>query len=229
MKNTFVSLIYVYLLLVSGILYAQNPTKTYQEKAGNFALAFTGIVEKGYRTGYVNTPYYPTEYTSGSLTYRGVTYTDVKLRYDCFTKRLVILSPDGKFNRVLSPEEISRAIIGNTSFVYFDSQKAKPGEGYYAVVYEGKDFSIYKQIYVSNINKESNGKVMLQKLFLKERLFLLKEGEWNQLSGKSSFIKHFKNHKKELNDYCKTHQLNPGKKNETDWQKLAEYCETLIK
>ena len=229
MKNTLSTIICISLLLLGSHLHAQTPVQAYQQKAGNFALAYTGIIEKGYRVGYVNTPYYPTDYTFGSLIYRGVPYTDVKLRNDCHTHRLIILSPDGKFNRVLSPDEVDRAVIGNTLFVYFDARQATPGEGYYAAIHEGKDFSIYKQIYVSNINKETRDRVMLQKFSLKERLFLLKDGKWSPLSGKSSFIKHFKNHKEELNSYCKQQQLKFGKKSETDWQKLAEHCETLIK
>ena len=229
MKNTLKSLTYICLFILGGQLHAQTVSEIYQQKTGNFALAYTGIIEKGYRVGYVNTPYYPTDYTFGSLIYRGVPYTDVKLRNDCHTHRLIILSPDGKFNRVLSPDEVDRAVIGNTLFVYFDARQATPGEGYYAAIHVGKDFSIYKQIYISNINKETSGSVMLQKFSLKERLFLLKDGKWNPLSGKSSFIKHFKNHKEELNSYCKQQQLKFGKKNETDWQKLAEHCETLIK
>ena len=70
---------------------------------------------------------------------------------------------------------------------------------------------------------------MLQKFSLKERIFLYKDGKWNILTNKNSFTKHFKHLKEQLNAYCKTHQLNPGKKNEADWQKLATYCETLIK
>ena len=229
MKNTLSTIICISLLLLGSHLHAQTPVQAYQQKAGNFALAYTGIIEKGYRVGYVNTPYYPTDYTFGSLIYRGVPYTDVKLRNDCHTHRLIILSPDGKFNRVLSPDEVDRAVIGNTLFVYFDARQATPGEGYYAAIHVGKDFSIYKQIYISNINKETSGSVMLQKFSLKERLFLLKDGKWNPLSGKSSFIKHFKSHKEELNSYCKQQQLKFGKKNESDWQKLAEHCETLIR
>ncbi|MBO5740409.1 MAG: hypothetical protein J6R54_00260 [Bacteroidaceae bacterium] len=138
MKHTYRLLACICLFFLSGQLFAQTATEAYRQKAGNFALAYTGIVEKGYRVGYVNTPYYPTEYTSGSFVYRGVPYTDVKLRNDCHTQRLIMLTPDGKFNRVLHPEEVSRAVIGNTPFVYFDARQATPGEGYYAAIYEGR-------------------------------------------------------------------------------------------
>ena len=229
MKNTLRFLVCVCLFCMTGILQAQTAAESYQQKAGNFALVFNGTIEKGYRLGYVNTPYYPQEYTAGSFAYRGVTYNNVLLRIDSRTGRLLTQSPDGKFNLVIHPEEIGRAVIGGVPFVYFKSSEATPGEGYYAALYEGKDFCIYKQHYVSNINKEFQGSVQLQKFSMKDRFFLLKDGKWNLLSGKSSFIKHFKQHKNALNDYCKQHKLTPGKKNEADWHKLAVYCETLIK
>lgn len=229
MKYTFKSCICICLLILSGQLYAQTTAASYQQKVGNYALAFNGIIEKGYRMGYANTPYYPQEYQIGSFIYRSLKYTDVKLRTDSYTKNLIALSPDGKFNLVMNPEEASQVVIGGIPFRYFNAKEATPGNGYYAVLYEGKDFGIYKQSYVSNINKEYKGSVMLQKFSLKERIFLYKDGKWNILTNKNSFTKHFKHLKEQLNAYCKTHQLNPGKKNEADWQKLATYCETLIK
>lgn len=229
MESTVKSLVCICLFMLSGQLYAQTSAETYQQKAGNFALAFNGIIEKGYRVGYASTPYYPQEYQTGSFVYRGLKYTDVKLRTDSYAKLLIALSPDGKFNLVMNPEEVSHIIIGGTPFHFFNAKEATPGHGYYAVIYEGKDFVIYKQSYVSNINKEYKGSVMRQKFSLKERFFLLKDGKWNALTNKNSFIKHFKNLKDQLNTYCKDYQLNPSKKNEADWQKLAAYCETLIK
>lgn len=64
MKSTLSALICISLLLLGSHLHAQTPTPAYQQKAGNFSLAFSGVVENGYRVGYVNTPYYPAEYTS---------------------------------------------------------------------------------------------------------------------------------------------------------------------
>lgn len=229
MKSTLKSLVCICMFMLGGQLYTQTTAETYQKKAGNFAQAFNGVIEKGYRVGYANTPYYPQEFQSGSFVYRGLKYTDVKMRTDSHAKSLIVLSPDGKFNLVMNPEEVSQIVIGGLPFRYFKVKEAVPGNGYYVVLYEGKDFGIYKQSYVSNINKEYKGSLLYQKFSLKERVLLLKDGKWNVLTNKNSFIKHFKEQKEQLNAYCKEQQLNPGKKNETDWQKLAVYCETLTK
>ena len=229
MKNKKGILLCLCLLATALSLQAQTTDRNYQQKAGNFALGFNGVIEKGYRVGYANTPYYPQEFQSGSFVYRGLKYTDVKMRTDSHAKSLIVLSPDGKFNLVMNPEEVSQIVIGGLPFRYFKVKEAVPGNGYYVVLYEGKDFGIYKQSYVSNINKEYKGSLLYQKFSLKERVLLLKDGKWNVLTNKNSFIKHFKEQKEQLNAYCKEQRLNPGKKNETDWQKLAVYCETLTK
>ena len=227
MKNKKGILLCLCLLATALSLQAQTTDKNYQQKAGNFALGFNGVIEKGYPVGYVNTPYYPEAYTNGSFVFRGVKYTDVKLRTDCREGRLLAQSPDGKFNLTMSPLEIPRAVIGGKTFVYFSAKESAMGEGYYVALYEGKDFAIYKQCYVNNVNKEIQGRIQLLKFLLKERILLHKDGQWSILTGKSSFIKHFKHQKEKLQAYCKEKDLNPGKKNDADWKTLAEYCETL--
>ena len=170
MKNKKGILLCLCLLATALSLQAQTTDRNYQQKAGNFALGFNGVIEKGYRVGYVNTPYYPEAYTNGSFVFRGMEYTDVKLRTDCREGRLLAQSPDGKFNLTMSPLEIPRAVIGGKTFVYFSAKESAMGEGYYVALYEGKDFGIYKQSYVSNISKEYKGSTVVQKFSLKERI-----------------------------------------------------------
>ena len=228
MKHILKPLVCICLIVLTGRLHAQTLQEDYQAIAGNFALAYNGIVEKGYRIGYINTPYYPEEYTAGSFTYRGMEYSNVKMRIDCHTKRLIVLPPDGNMNKVMHPTEVKRATIEGTPFVYFSKTEAAPGEGYYKVLHEGKDFSIYSLRYVSNLIQETHGRVMMRGFSLKERVFLVKDGQWIPLSGKNSFIKHFKNHKEALNSYSKEKRLRFKKEDHSDWTALAAYCETLI-
>lgn len=229
MKNKLKTILSIAFLALTGQLYAQSPGEGYQAQAGNFALVYNGVVEKGYRIGYISTPYYPQEYTAGSFTFRGMEYRNVKMRIDCHTKRIIVQTPDGKMNRVMHPTEAKRATIGTTPFVYFSRTEAAPGEGYYAALHEGKDFAVYSLCYVSNVVKNMQGSVMKQGFSLKERVYLMKDGQWTTLSGKNSFIKHFKAHKEVLNDYCKEKGLRFDKGNHSDWSALAGYCETLTK
>ena len=229
MKHILKPLVCICLIAFTGRLHAQALQEDYQKIAGNFALAYSGIAENGYRTGYINTPYYPEEYTAGNFNFRGVEYRNVKMRIDCHTQRLVILTPDENMNRVMHPAEVKRATIGGTPFVYFSRTEAAPGEGYYAALHEGENFSIYSLHYVNNHIQKAQGRVMLRGFSLKERVFLVKDGQWIALSGKSSFIKHFKAHKEALNSYCKEKGLLFKKGNHSDWTALAAYCETLIR
>ena len=229
MKNILKPLACICMIALTGQLQAQITDKVYQDQAGNFALAYNGIAEKGYHTGYTNTPYYPETYTEGSFVFRDMEYHDVKMRLDCYTKRLVVLTPDGKLNRLMHPEEVGRATIGGIPFVYFDKAEAAPGEGYYAALYEGKNFSIYRLHYVNNLMRETHGRVMRLGFSLKERVYLVQENRWTLLKGKNSFIRCFKDHKKALGDYCRKNGLRFGSGNRSDWAALAAYCETLMK
>lgn len=228
MKHILKPLVCICLIVLTGRLHAQTLQQDYEAIAGNFALAYNGIVEKGYRIGYINTPYHPEEYTAGSFTYRGMEYSNVKMRIDCHTKRLIVLTPDGKMNKVMHPAEVKRVTIEGTPFVYFSKTKAAPGEGYYKVLHEGKDFSVYSLRYVNNLIQDMHERVVHRKFSLKERVFLVKDGQWITLSGKTSFIKHFKDHKEALNSYCKEKGLLFNKERHSDWTVLAAYCDFLI-
>ena len=56
MKHILKPLVCICLIVLTGRLHAQTLQEDYEAIAGNFALAYNGIVEKGYRIGYINTP-----------------------------------------------------------------------------------------------------------------------------------------------------------------------------
>lgn len=202
----------------------------YQQQAGNFALLYNGQLEAGYAHGYTNTPYYPEEYATGALDFRGMHYEDVALRLDCYTQRLVLRSPDGRFHLSLHPAEIERAVVGGRTFAYFDKKSDHaPESTYYVVLYETDGWGLYKLHYVNNINKEYVEHHQLKKFSTSTRIYLRKEGKWSATSGQDDFVRHFKDCKQSLKKYCKDQHLKLNKENEDDWIRLARYCDTLTR
>lgn len=201
----------------------------YLKEAGNFALLYQGILEKGYTRGYVNTPYYPQEYETGNLVYEGMKYTNVPMRLDCQTGKIVIKSPNGLHHIVLLPEIVPRVTIGNRDYVFFTAADKAPGNTYYIALYESMDWGIYKQQYISNVNQNLEQGKIRKEFSLKQRVFFKRGNRWQPLGDKDDFIKLFKMHKEKLKDYCKQEKLRPNVKREEDWIKLARYCETLMK
>lgn len=200
----------------------------YLKEAGNFALLYQGVLEEGYKRGYVNTPYYPQEYEMGSLVYEGMDYSGIPMRLDCRTGRIVMKTPNGIFHIVLLPEVAPRVTIGDRDFVFFTDADRAPGTTYFIALYENKEWGIYKQRYVSNVNQDLEQGKVRKEFSLKQRVFFKKGNRWQSLVGKDDFIKQFKEHKKALTDYCKQEKLRPSDKKEEDWIRLARYCETLI-
>ena len=229
MKSRLLLLIHILIASFPVSLFAQIPADSYFRETGNFALIYSGKLESGYSYGYINSPYYPQEYKLGSLYYKGMAYTDVSLRIDNYTCRLVIQSPDSKYNFPLNPSDVSRISIDNRSYVYLSGDSNAPNNAYYMVLHRSSDWGLYKLHYVSNVNKEYVGNRVLQSFSLKERIYLVVNGKWFEVNGRNSFISHFKQHKQELQHYCKQHGLHLSKENEEDWIRLALFCETLIK
>ena len=201
--------------------------RQYQQEVGIQGLLYQGKLEKSYALGYANSPYYPTEYTTGKLTYRGLVYQDIPLLLNIEYKYLVMQSPDRKYSIILSPEAVPRATIGAWDYVYLGPEDHAPYQDYYIAVYESPEWSIYKQFYISNINKQYEGSRMYLDFSIKERVYLKKDGRWTTISSRNDFIKHFRQYRTQLVDYCKKNRLRPGDKREEDWRKLAQYCNEL--
>lgn len=229
MKSRLLLLVYTLIASFPVSLFAQMPTDSYFQEAGNFAVIYSGKLESGYSYGYLNTPYYPQEYKLGGLCYKGMAYTEVSLRIDNYTCRLVIQSPDNKYNFPLNPSDVSHICIDNRSYVYLSGTSNAPNNAYYMLLHQAPNWRLYKLHYVSNVNKEYVGSRVLQSFSLKERIYLVMNGKWFEVNGRNSFISHFKQYKQKLQHYCKQHSLRLNKENEEDWIRLAFFCETLIK
>lgn len=229
MKTLLYYLIYILIGVLPTHLSAQTPLDIYHQEAGNFALIYSGKLEDGYNYGYSNTPYYPPNYTEGNLHFKGIEYRNIPLRIDYYTSRLIVQSPDGKYNIPVHPQEVDKVCIGKCDYIYLSKEANAPSNAYYAVLFQNKKWKLYKLRYISNINREYVGNRVLQNFSLKERIYLVRNGKWHEITGRNSFISHFKQYKHELQHYCKQHNLHLSKEDEEGWIRLALYCETLIK
>jgi hypothetical protein len=95
---------------------------------------FYGREYVGY--GYVieGIPFYATEdWQKGTIVYRDVTYTDVKLKYDLVKDEVLVLHPNGYTPIVLFSPRIQSFVIGAKRFVYLSADEIAP---YSAGIYE---------------------------------------------------------------------------------------------
>lgn len=125
-----------------------------------------------------STPYWPQTWEEGSVRFRGVTYTGVKLRTDIRTGRLLVQSPLMGVSLEYKPEEVDRVVIADTAYVYINKEKGCPG-GWMQHLGETPEGTLYQRPYISYQNE-------LKRFVLKtKRLLRTDEGHWRSLGKKN--------------------------------------------
>ena len=126
-----------------------------------------------------STPYWPQTWQEGSVRFRGVTYTGVKLRTDIRTGRLLVRSLFKGVSLEYKPEEVDRVVIADTAYVYINKEKGFPG-GWVQCLGETSEGTLYQRPYIAYQSD-------LRRFELKtKRLLRTSDGHWKSL-GKKAF------------------------------------------
>lgn len=206
---------------------AQNtPQELYQNGGGDYLPLYNGKLEPGYLYGYLNTPYWPQEYTKGDIVFRNRKYKNVEMQLDCYRQGLLVLSNDRMRRIEVDGENVQFLEIGGMEYMWQDKKNGAPLSAYYSIINEGKEI-VCRLHYATKPTKKIKDRQIVMEFDRREKLYLIKDGKWHELHGLASYIKLHKQQKEKLQRFCKEHQL--LMKNDTDWKLLASYCETLFK
>ena len=127
----------------------------------------------------LSTPYWPQMWQEGSVRFRGVTYTGVKLRTDIRTGRLCVQSRFKGVSLEYKPEEVDRIVIADTAYVYINKEKGFPG-GWVQYLGETPDGTLYQRPYIAYQSD------IIRFVLKKKRLLRTSDGHWKSL-GKKAF------------------------------------------
>lgn len=126
-----------------------------------------------------STSYWPQTWQEGSVRFRGVTYTGVKLRTDIRTGRLLVQSLFKGISLEYKPEEVDRVVIADTAYVYINKEKGFPG-GWVQCLGETSEGTLYQRPYIAYQSD-------IRRFELKtKRLLKAPDGHWKSL-GKKAF------------------------------------------
>ena len=224
MKLIFLCLV----LILTGWKAEAQHVNAYFRTASYYTVIYTGKEEIKYPLSILNDPYlYTKEYKEGTLLYDGVLYPDVKLRLNGHKEELVVLSPDGRFNIIVPTERVGYATIGDLFIFYNISAtgiNALP-DGYYVRLHNGK-YPVLKRETCIIQSKPKETKV--EESFVRSnRLYVLKDGKYNQIRNKSNILKLFKSEKKALKRFIKEKELNFKNAPDDFVAAVAKHYETL--
>lgn len=202
----------------------------YQNAASNQAALYSGSVEEPYKYFFHGTPYLETdEFTPGDLFYDGSLYHNVRLRLNTHQDILSVQTPSRTLSVMLHQDNVGYAVIKGQRYHVATPKEREQGlgKGYIITLHEGRFPLHWKNVKY----RESNivNRQIEYNFTSKDTYYLEKDGLFWTVSSKGSILKHFKEHKRELNSFIKQNNLKFGKdERKESLIRLLEYAETLF-
>jgi hypothetical protein len=218
MSEKFSHIIYLitsFLLFNWQLLSAQESsidslTAGYMTSASRHAVIFSGKVEQPLGFATTNHPYFKDlDFVTGRLSYCGVVYPDIRIRWDLYRDEFIILSP-GKYNVALNNENIDFVeIYGYYIFpLWADGLAGCPPAGNYILLYSG-NFTVIEKLTntLNRIESASRNRDNHYFFRLSSKFYLLKDEAYQAIKNKRMLLKALGSHRKELKSFMRTNDL----------------------
>lgn len=196
----------------------------FKKAAGDYAALYTNKVEVGYSPYfYINHPYWDTdEFQNGAVCYDGALYTDVQLRYDTFKKQLIVITPEKRILLQVDMRKVNYFIIEDKKFV-------PHGDIFAAQLYDSPQMGLTQYVLCRMGASVEKNRISYKQFDKTVRFVLSKEGVEHTVTSRSSFLKLFPDHKKQLKKYAKDHFLSFGILYRAETlTALTQYADSLI-
>ncbi|MGJ8665726.1 MAG: hypothetical protein ACSHW7_05125 [Patiriisocius sp.] len=231
MKNLFIT-IPVFLLFTLGA-FAQNMDNVQVEKS--YISSQTTPVFKGYKNTR-GSIYLNEEFQRGSILMDNqIVAANVGLRYNVNDEQMELLenlNSTSTVANVVTKDKKFSIIIGNKTFVYLPSPDTDTKDGYFIVLEEGKNLTLYnkvtKEFFEGTKSFNSYSRDVPDTFKEKEKLYISKnEGTLEEVANsKSKRRKIFSNNTEQIKSYIKEENLNI--RNDEDFAKAIKYANTLM-
>ena len=206
-----------YLLVLACMIVVIQPVgaQDYFASASDFARLYVGAVEPQYQLSlWHDIPYYKgnANMYQGRVSYYGVVYDNVQLRFDQLEQRVVVLSPVGNVFCLPEQDHIDWFELDGHRFVHDPEDSTR----YASVLCDGSTNGI--RLYHSEWKIYSGEKILFgEKRYLKtlstedHYTLITSDGEKHHVKGASDVAKLIPEQKKQIKQFVKTHHLSFSK------------------
>ena len=203
-------LVFACMMLVVQYVGAQE----YFSSASDFARLYVGPVEPQYQTSlWYDIPYYKgsTNMYQGRISYFGVVYDQVRLRYDQLEQRVIVLSPVGNVFCLPEQEHIDWFEMDGHRYVHDPVDSTR----YAALLSDGSTNGVrlYHSVWKAYTGENTlEGKKLLKKLSTKELYTVITpDGEAHQVKRASDVASLFPQQKKQIRQFARQNHLSFSK------------------
>ena len=182
----------------------------YMNVTSGYAALFSGVRQQLLLQPLLNHQYFVSQdYVNGRLSYRGIVYPNVSLRWDLYRDELIILSPNN-YNIALKSENIDFAEIYGYHIFYFhsDSLPGCPPTGNYIRLYSSDDYLLLEKLTNMMYRDENIRNNRYQYYFgLSTDFYLLKNGVYYKITNRRTLLKTLETHRRELRRFINAQDL----------------------
>lgn len=184
---------------------------------------YSSRLERGYMPAlYASTPYYPEEFVTGEVTYRGFTYTNLELRLDVDLGTVIIKTPYGR-SVYYEASDLEKVVIDGIEVAYLDKSNHRPAKGWYEVIHATPHWTLYRVHSISSKNNVIDDQISKTQFSLSHKLYLAKGDRWIGIKKVGDLAKAFPRQKEEIKEFAKSRNLNPDINATKQWQTIAEH------
>lgn len=200
--KVFVLLLFVLQTVAS---YAQEKYDFVKE-AGASAALFRGVEFERYPFRYKDSPYaYSEEFNLGEIVFNDVKYSGVLLNLNAHKDELHLkIATTGKIIE-LDKRLVEKFTIGERSFIALAGNGA--GEGFYEILYSGKEILFKKNIKKYNERLQSSEQGAYRYFYPSSRYYLLKDGVMLPISSAKQFKKVYKDKKDAIAKFIRKNRI----------------------
>lgn len=182
----------------------------YMKVASTHTAIFSGKQQQPMVQVLLNHQYFKkAAYVSGKLSYNGIVYPNVALRWDLYRDELVLLSP-ANYNIALTSENMDFAEMYGYHIVYLhpDSLNGCPPAGNYIRLYSGNDYLLLEKLTNDLFIMGKNAQREYQYYFvLSTNFYLQKNGVYYKITNRKALLKSLGTHRKELRRFIRANNL----------------------
>ena len=187
------------------------PARNLTLAASDFARLYVGPIEPQYQKSvWHDSPYYKgnTNVYKGRVSYYGVVYDNVLLRYDQLKQRVIVLSPVGQYYCLPQQEHIDWFEMDGYRYVHDPEDSLR----YAALLYDGEGASgvrLYHSVWKADTGEKIvENKKHLKILYTEEHYTLVTpDGEAHRVKHASDVAKLFPEQKKQIKQFAKENGL----------------------
>ena len=199
------------LMIACMLAMVQNVgAQEYFSSASDFARLYVGAVEPQYqKTLWHDLPYYKGDVNlyKGRISYHGVVYDDVQLRFDQLKQCVVVLPPGGKAMCLPEQEFIDWFEMDGRRYVHAPEDSTR----FAALLCDGSTngLRLYHSVWkMDGGDRNFGGKKYLKTLYTREQYTLVtSDGEMHQVKRASDVAKLFPEQNKQIRQYAKKNHL----------------------